>query len=108
MAPRLAPPSRLSAMQQRLMMRSAFVLVALLGLLILAAVASFWAWQEVGEVAIGLHGWIALGLGVVLTFLVGAGLMALMFFSARRGYDERAQDAERTHADHWREPGDQS
>ena len=88
-------------------MRSALTLVALLGLLILAAVASFWVWQEVGEVAIGMHGWIALGLGALLTFLVGAGLMALMFFSARRGYDERAHEGERTHADHWRGPGDE-
>ena len=51
-----------------------------------------------------MHGWIALGLGAVLTFLVGAGLMALMFFSERRGYDERAHEADRTHADHWRRP----
>ena len=105
-SPTITPGSAgepLPATDQRPIMRSAFALVALLGLLILAALASFWAWQEVGEVAIGLHGWIALGLGVVLTFLVGAGLMALMFFSARRGYDERAQEAERTPADHWRE-----
>jgi hypothetical protein len=53
--------------------------------LILAALVGFWAWQEVGEVAIGMHGWIALALGAALTFLVGAGLMALMFFSARCG-----------------------
>ena len=64
-------------------MRSAFTLVVLLGLLLLAALTGFWAWQEVGEVEIGTHGWIALGLGAALTFLVGAGLMALMFFSAR-------------------------
>jgi NADH:ubiquinone oxidoreductase subunit 5 (subunit L)/multisubunit Na+/H+ antiporter MnhA subunit len=87
--------------------RSALTLVVLLGLLLLAALTGFWAWQEIGEVAIGMHGWIALALGAVLTFLVGAGLMALMFFSARRGYDERAHEAERTHADHWREPGDE-
>ena len=33
-----------------------------------------------------------------------AGLRALMFFSERRGYDERAHEADRTHADHWRQP----
>ena len=44
------------------------------------------------ETDIGLHGSIALGLGVVLTLLLGIGLMALVFFSARRGYDERAAD----------------
>jgi hypothetical protein len=32
----------------------------------------------------------------VFTFLLGAGLMALMFLSSRRGYDERAHEADRT------------
>src|SRR5690606_9900848 len=50
--------------------QSAFTLFVLIGLLILAALTGFWAWQEVGSVAIGTHGWIALGLGAVLTFLV--------------------------------------
>jgi hypothetical protein len=81
--------------------RSAFTLIVLLGLLILAAITGFWAWQQIGAVEIGTHGWIALGLGALLTFAVGAGLMALMFFSARRGYDERAYRADRSHADHW-------
>jgi uncharacterized membrane protein len=85
-------------------MRSAFTLIVLFGLLILAAITGFWAWQEVGEVEIGPHGWIAIALGAALIFLVGAGLMALMFFSARRGYDERAHEADRSHADHWRRP----
>jgi hypothetical protein len=86
--------------------RSAFTLIVLLSLLILAAVAGWWAWHTIGDVEIGVHGWIALGLGAVLTFVVGAGLMALMFFSERRGYDERAHEADRTHADHWRRPSD--
>jgi hypothetical protein len=85
-------------------MRSAFTLVVLLCLLAASAGVALWVWREIGEVEIGAHGWIALGLGVALTFLVGAGLMALMFYSARRGYDERAHEADRTHADHWRRP----
>jgi hypothetical protein len=84
--------------------RSALTLSVLLGLLILAVVIGVWAWRTVGDVEIGMHGWIALGLGAGLTFLVGAGLMALMFFSERRGYDERAHEADRRHADHWRRP----
>jgi NADH:ubiquinone oxidoreductase subunit 5 (subunit L)/multisubunit Na+/H+ antiporter MnhA subunit len=87
--------------------RSVFTLSVLLGLLILAALTGFWAWRQVGDVEIGMHGWIALGLGAVLTFLVGAGLMALMFFSERRGYDDRAHEADRSHADHWQRPPDQ-
>jgi hypothetical protein len=75
--------------------RSALTLVVLLGLLLLAVVVGFWAWQEMADVEISRQGLIALTLGVVLTFLLGAGLMALVFFSARRGYDERAHDSEK-------------
>jgi NADH:ubiquinone oxidoreductase subunit 5 (subunit L)/multisubunit Na+/H+ antiporter MnhA subunit len=77
-------------------MRSAFTVVFLVGLLAATAGVAFWAWSEIGEVAIGWHGLIALGLGAVFTFLLGAGLMALMFHSSRRGYDERAHEADRT------------
>jgi hypothetical protein len=76
--------------------RSAFTLIVLLGLLVASAGVALYAWREIGDVPISGHGLIALGLGVVLTALVGAGLMALMFFSSRRGYDDRASDADPT------------
>jgi hypothetical protein len=88
-------------------MRAALVLTILLAMLLVCGGLAFWVWRELGEVEIGVHGLIALGLGAVLTFGLGAGLMALMFFSARRGYDERAHEADRSHADHWRRPGDE-
>ena len=34
------------------------------------------------------QGYIALIIGVVFSLVVGIGLMALLFFSSRRGYDE--------------------
>ncbi len=34
--------------------------------------------------------YVAMGLGIVFSIAVGAGLMALMFYSSRRGYDDRA------------------
>ena len=40
--------------------------------------------------AMSIHGWIALTLGTVLSLAVGGGLMALVFHSANKGYDERA------------------
>ena len=88
-------------------MRSALVATILVGVLLGCAGFAYWAWRELGEVEIGVHGLIALGLGAVLTFGLGAGLMALMFFSARRGYDERAHQADRGHADHWRQRPDE-
>jgi hypothetical protein len=71
-------------------MRALLTIAVLLGLLGASAGVAFWAWQELGEVEISRHGRIALALGAVLTFALGAGLMALVFFSNRRGYDEQA------------------
>ena len=86
-------------------MRSAITIVFLVGLLAATAGVTLWAWREIGEVEIGRHGLIALGLGAGLTFLVGAGLMALMFLSSRRGYDERAHHSEKLPGDPWRPSG---
>ena len=41
--------------------------------------------------SMSLHGWIALALGSVLSLALGIGLMALVFYSARRGYDDRIE-----------------
>ncbi|MGI9419174.1 MAG: hypothetical protein ACR2RA_15190 [Geminicoccaceae bacterium] len=70
-------------------MKTLLVLAVLLGLLALSAGFGYWVWMELGDVEISRHGWIALILGTVLSLLVGAGLMALVFFSHRRGYDDR-------------------
>jgi hypothetical protein len=45
-------------------------------------------WLELEGTDLGMQGWLALGLGVGLSLVLGIGLMALVFFSARRGYDE--------------------
>ena len=42
------------------------------------------------SVHLSLAGWIAYGLGVVLTSVLGVGLMALVFYSDRSGRDESA------------------
>jgi len=71
-------------------MKTLLTLVVLLGFLAVSVAFGYWIWVELGDVEMSRHGWIALTLGTVLTFLVGAGLMALVFFSHRRGYDDRA------------------
>jgi hypothetical protein len=45
-------------------------------------------WRAIGNNGIDLNGWIALILGVLVTLAVGIGLMALVFISNRRGYDD--------------------
>lgn len=71
-------------------MKTLVTLIVLLALLAVSSLVGYWLWQELGDVEISRHGWIALTLGAVVTFLVGAGLMALVFISSRRGYDDRA------------------
>ena len=57
---------------------------------VVAIVASLWA--QAGDVEMSASGWIALVLGVLVALLLGMGLMALVFISSRRGYDERDGD----------------
>ncbi len=45
-------------------------------------------WIGIGNSEISGAGWLAMGLGVIVTLALGIGLMALVFISSRRGYDE--------------------
>ncbi len=64
----------------------------LLGLLAFAAWGFVTAWRMAGNAPMGVHGYIAMGLGVALSLLLGGGLMALAFYSARHGYDDDQSD----------------
>ena len=64
--------------------------IAILVLLAFLAVVIFYAvhgWSRLGDVGIPPIGWAFLIAGAVLTILVGGGLMALMFYSSRKGRD---------------------
>ena len=64
-----------------------FALLVLLAFLI----ASLWyavkVWSSMAGVHISGFGWTFLGLGIVVTIALGAGLMALVFYSARHDMD---------------------
>lgn len=45
-------------------------------------------WTGIGDSEISGAGWLAMGLGIVITLALGIGLMALVFISSRRDYDE--------------------
>lgn len=67
-------------------------ILAVTALLLLLAVALSWAvyaWTSVGDVSMSIHGWIAMGLGILFSLIVGIGLMGLVFYRARHGYDEQ-------------------
>jgi hypothetical protein len=70
--------------------RSAGTIAVVIAALIVAIVVviSVGNWNFIGNSGIDLNGWIALILGVIVTLAVGIGLMALVFISNRRGYDE--------------------
>jgi hypothetical protein len=62
-----------------------------LALLAMLAIAVWWivlATNQVGGLAMPISGWIAMALGIVFSLIVGVGLMALVFYSSRKGYDE--------------------
>lgn len=59
------------------------------GVAALATVAISLAWTAIGGGALGLHGLIALSLGVSGTVALTWALMALAFKSSREGWDDR-------------------
>jgi hypothetical protein len=58
-------------------------------LAVLVAIAEFWS--GTGDSEISPAGWFAMGLGIIVTLALGIGLMSLVFFSSRRGYDETSR-----------------
>jgi hypothetical protein len=66
------------------------LLVPLVALLVLTGVWIVSAWNATPDVSMDRSGIIALGLGTFFSLVIGCGLMALMFFSSRRGYDDAA------------------
>ena len=53
--------------------------------------AQSWTSLEGPDMPAGLY--VAMGLGIVFSILVGSGLMALVFYSSRHGYDEAGPQA---------------
>jgi len=66
------------------------LLAALAAILIMTIVWATMVWTSSNDVPMSKHGWIALGIGTAFSIVIGCGLMALMFFSSRSGYDEAA------------------
>ena len=62
-------------------------IIVLAGFLVGAIAYAVHAWSELAGVSMPLMGWVFMGLGIIVTFAVGAGLMALVFYSSREGRD---------------------
>jgi len=69
--------------------------IALAAALIAILAASLWyaagAWLSVDGPPMPAAGYVAMILGIVFSLVVGCGLMALLFYSSRHGYDEPFQ-----------------
>ncbi len=63
-------------------------IVVLLGLLMATIIGVYYSGTE--DLAAGMSGTgvLAMTLGVLFTIAIGVGLMALIFYSSRRGYDD--------------------
>jgi len=65
------------------------VIAALCAMLVAASVLGYLGWTST-DTSVPASGYVALVLGVVFSLVVGVGLMALVFYSSRKGYDEPA------------------
>jgi hypothetical protein len=68
----------------------AFIVIALMALLGASVFYAYGIWTALG--AADMPGWMYAAMfgGVLFSLLVGGGLMALVFYSSRAGYDDKA------------------
>jgi len=81
-------------------MRTFALLATLTALLVASTAYAVFVWTESEGPPMPPFIWAALAGGVFFSFLVGSGLMALLFYSARHGYDEAASEATRDKQQH--------
>ena len=72
--------------------RGSYAIIAiLLGLLIWTSILAGKGWSSAVGTEVPVAGYVAMAIGVVFSVLLGVGLMALVFYSSRAGYDEPAK-----------------
>ncbi|HEX3342464.1 MAG TPA: hypothetical protein VHT68_25190 [Pseudolabrys sp.] len=67
---------------------AAILVTALVALLALSVWFAAYAWTHLGGDPLPTYGYVAIAGGVVISLVVGGGLMALAFYSSRHGYDD--------------------
>jgi hypothetical protein len=68
-------------------MRKLVVIVPLIALLAMALWFAIYSWNAIEGPPIPAGGYLSMWLGIVFSIVVGCGLMALVFYSSRPGYD---------------------
>jgi hypothetical protein len=64
------------------------IIIVLLSLLVATAFVAYLGWTLEGGIEVSTAGYVAMAAGVLFSLIVGCGLMALIFYSSRSGYDE--------------------
>jgi hypothetical protein len=68
-------------------MRKFAIILPLIALLAVAVWFAIYTWKSIEGPPLPAGGYVAMWLGIIFSILVGCGLMALVFYSSRRGYD---------------------
>jgi hypothetical protein len=68
-------------------MRKLAIIVPLVALLVASVWFAIYSWTAIEGPPVPTEGYVAMVLGVVFSLVVGIGLMALVFYSSRHGYD---------------------
>jgi hypothetical protein len=71
--------------------KGTWALLACLGAFLATFIYGFWFASSRGLIPhITVHGYVAMAIGIFFSLLIGCGLMWLSFYSAREGFDDRA------------------
>lgn len=77
-------------MQGRSLTGTSLVVMALLGILAGSIWFAVQGWTGIDGPGMPVAGYVAMGAGILLSLVVGVGLIALLFYSRRHGYDDAA------------------
>ena len=88
LTPRFVQPAVSSTWLDIAMRIGPLVLVVALFALLASVILYAWTGLTSGSTAMPTEGYIALVAGVTVSVVVGVGLMALVFYSSRHGYDD--------------------
>ena len=70
-------------------MKKKIIIFIFFAVLIVVSFFSVKLWNNLGFIDISTNGKLAIFICVIMSFIIGSGLMALAFFSSRSGYDEK-------------------
>jgi hypothetical protein len=69
---------------------SILVLVPMMAILAASVWFAVHGWMAIEGPDIPMEGYVAMAAGIIFTLIVGVGLMSLVFYSRRHGYDDAA------------------